>query len=108
LTGIALSNPDFEGAVPPDQQANYTVTFAAGGTFSARADCNTVNGTYTTTPAGDLRVIPGPSTTVACPDGSYADLYILALTSSRSYIVVDELLTITLEDGGTLVYRPAP
>jgi heat shock protein HslJ len=101
-------NPDFEAPVPPEQQASYTVTFATDGTFSARADCNQLAGTYTTSQAGDLTLTPGPSTTVACPDGSYADLYVLALTSSRSYVIVDELLTITLEDGGTLIYQSAP
>jgi heat shock protein HslJ len=102
---VTLKDPAFQGVVPADQQANYTVNFAADGTFSARADCNTVNGSYTVTASGGLTLTPGPTTTAACADGSYSDLYILGLTSSRTYVVANNQLTITLADGGTLVYR---
>ena len=69
--------------MPADQQANYTINFATDGTFSARADCNTVNGGYTVTSSGGLTLTPGPTTTVACAEGSYSDLYIIGLTSAR-------------------------
>jgi heat shock protein HslJ len=105
LTAVTLRDPAFQGVVPPDQQANYTINFATGGTFSARADCNTVNGGYTVTSSGGLTLTPGPTTTVACAEGSYSDLYIIGLTSARSYVVANNQLTITLADGGTLQYR---
>jgi hypothetical protein len=41
---------------------------------------------------------------VACPDGSYSDLYILGLGNAKSYVVASGRLTITLDDGGTLAY----
>ncbi len=102
LTAVTLKDPAFQGVVPPDQQANYTINFATDGTFSARADCNTVNGGYTVTASGGLTLTPGPTTTVACAEGSYSDLYIIGLTSVRSYVVANNQLTITLADGGTL------
>ena len=105
LTAVTLKDPAFQGVVPAEQQPSYTVNFATDGTFSARADCNTVNGGYTVTSSGGLTLTPGPTTTVACAEGSYSDLYILGLTSSRSYVVANNQLTITLADGGTLVYR---
>jgi heat shock protein HslJ len=105
LTAVTLKDPAFQGVVPTDQQPNYTVNFATDGTFSARADCNTVNGGYTVTASGGLTLTPGPTTTVACAEGSYSDLYIIGLTSARSYVVANNQLTITLADGGTLVYR---
>jgi heat shock protein HslJ len=105
LTAVTLKDPAFQGVVPADQQASYTINFAADGTFSARADCNTVNGGYTATASGGLTLTPGPTTTVACAEGSYSDLYIIGLTSARTYVVANNQLTITLVDGGTLQYR---
>jgi heat shock protein HslJ len=94
------------GDIPADQRSKYTVSFAAGGMFRATADCNTVTGTWTVTPTGGLSIKPGPSTIVACGEGSYGDLYILALTNSARYAIANNALTITLTDGGTLVYEP--
>jgi para-nitrobenzyl esterase len=97
-----------QGAVPAAERSKYTVAFDAGGTFSARADCNTVTGQWTATANGGLSITPGPSTIVACAEGSYGDLYVLALTNSASYAVARGGLTITLSDGGTLGYEPTP
>jgi heat shock protein HslJ len=105
LTAITLQDPAFQGVVPPADQAKYTVTFAAAGTFSATADCNQVNGTWTATASGGLTITPGASTIVACSDESLSDLYILGLSNAASYAIANSQLTITLQDGGTLVYR---
>ena len=91
--------------MPPDQQANYTIEFRTDGTFSAKADCNTVNGGYTATSSGGLTITPGPTTIVACADGSYSDLYIMGLGQAASYAIASSQLTITLTDQGTLTYR---
>jgi heat shock protein HslJ len=100
-----MNDPAFQGVVPSDQQANYTVTFNTDGTFSSKADCNTVNGGWTATSSGGLTITPGPTTTVACAEGSYSDLYILALSRSASYAIANSQLTITMTDRGTLTYR---
>jgi len=105
LTAVTMTDPAFQGVVPPDQQANYTIAFATNGTFSAKADCNTLNGAYTTTSSGGLTLTPGPSTLVACADGSYSDLYIMALGKTASFAIANSQLTITLTDQGTLVYK---
>ncbi len=91
--------------VPAAEQANYTIEFKTDGTFGARADCNQVAGTYTTTTAGGLTLTLGPSTLVACPDGSLSDLYVLGLSNAASYAIANDQLTITLADQGTLVYK---
>jgi heat shock protein HslJ len=96
-----------QGVVPEAERSKYTASFAAGGRFSANADCNVVNGTWTATAGGGLTIVPGASTIVACSDGSLSDLYILALTNSASYAIAGGGLTITLADGGTLGYEPA-
>jgi heat shock protein HslJ len=93
--------------VPEELQTSYTATFNDDGTFAARADCNQLTGSWTATAAGDLTITLGPSTIVACPDDSYSDLYVLAVSSVRSYAVADGQLTLTLKDQGTLGYGPA-
>ena len=105
LTAITEKVPAFQGVVPAAEQANYTLEFKADGTFAAKADCNQVAGTYTTTSAGGLSIAVGPSTMAACADGSLSDLYILGLGNAASYAIASDQLTITLVDGGTLVFK---
>jgi heat shock protein HslJ len=112
IVSITQSNPPFQGVVPEDQQQKYAITFLPDGTFSAQADCNVVSGTYQTeNPAaasGSMTIVPGPTTGAACPDGSFADLFVLALTKADRYAIADGQLAITLSDGGTLGFKPGP
>jgi heat shock protein HslJ len=109
LAAFTLKVPAFEGAVPQDQQARYTIQFRTDGTFTAQADCNTVNGTYSpANPAGSsgsLSLVPGPVTVVACEEGSYGDLYITGIANAASFAIEGENLTLTLVDSGRLEYR---
>jgi heat shock protein HslJ len=109
LTAITEKVPAFQGVVPEADQSRYTVEFLADGTFTATADCNSVGGSYTTAdPAaasGDIEILPGPSTLVACPEGSLGDLFTIGLGSASSYAVADGILTLTLADGGTLEFK---
>jgi heat shock protein HslJ len=105
LTAITEKVPAFQGVVPAADQANYTIEFKSDGTFNAKADCNQTSGTYTTTGSGGLTIVPGPTTLVACPEGSLSSQYIAALGNSASYAIASSQLTITLTDGGTLVYK---
>ena len=97
-----------QGVVPVAERPRYTLSFAAGGTFSAVADCNTITGTWTAAAGGGLSLKLGASSIVVCGDGSYSDLYILALSNTASYAIASEGLTITLDDGGTLGYKSKP
>lgn len=107
-------NPPATADVPEDKRASYTITFAPDATFSAQADCNTVMGGYTTAnaqaTAGDLTIVPGPTTSVACPPGSYGDFFVFSLAQASSYAIdATNTLTITLIEGGTLVFEvPTP
>jgi heat shock protein HslJ len=109
LTAITIKDPAFQGTIPPDQQASYTITFGTDGSFTAQADCNRVIGTYTTpnpnAASGTLRITPGPVTLVMCGDGSLSELYIGAISSAASYAIANSQLTITLSDQGTLQYK---
>ena len=106
LASFTTRDPAAGADVPAADRPKYTISFASGGTFSATADCNVVTGEWTATAAGGLSIVPDPSTIVPCAEGSYGDLYVLALTNSASYSMANGGLTIALEDGGTLVYQP--
>jgi heat shock protein HslJ len=105
LTAITEKVPAFQGVVPAADQANYTIEFKSDGTFSAKADCNQVSGTYTTTSTGGLTIVLGPATQAACPEGSLAPQYVTGLGNAASYAIASEQLTITLKDEGTLVFK---
>jgi len=109
MTAIVLSDPDFDLEIPSEEQASYTVTFAKDGTFSAQADCNTINGTYTTadptTNSGTLTLTPGPTTTVACPDGSLGDLFAIGLARIESYSITKSVLSTLLPSDGSLTFK---
>lgn len=105
LTAITEQVPAFQGVVPEADQANYTIEFASDGTFSAKADCNNLSGTYTTTESGGLTIGPIATTLAACPDESFAPQYVAGLQNAASYAIADGQLTITLADSGTLVFK---
>ncbi len=109
LTAFTLLVPPFQGSVPQDQQADYTLQFRADGTFTARADCNTVSGTYSpSNPSGSsssLTLVPGVATIVACSEGSYGDLYLTGIGNTVSFAIMGETLALTLVDSGKLEYR---
>ena len=105
LTAITEQVPAFQGVVPADEQANYTIEFSTDGTYTAKADCNNTSGSYTTTSSNGLAIVPGPTTLAFCPEGSFSDQYIAGLGKAASYAIANSELTITLTDGGTLVYK---
>ena len=47
----------------------------------------------------------GPSSLVICGDNSLSDLYIIGLNNVVSYAIASKQLTLTTDDGGTLVYK---
>jgi heat shock protein HslJ len=105
LTAITEKVPAFQGVVPAADQANYTIQFEPDGNFTAKADCNQLSGSYTTTGSGGLTIALGPMTLAACPEGSMSDQYVAALGKAASYAIANGQLTITTSDGGTLVFK---
>src|SRR6188474_2823047 len=64
-------------SVVPDPE-NYTITFNEDGTWSGKADCNQVSGGYSTT-GSNLTMTLGPTTLMACPEGSLDGLFLEGL-----------------------------
>ena len=103
LSAITTTTPAFQGVVPTAQQSLYTINFNSDGNFQARADCNQLAGTYTTS-GSSLTILPGPMTLALCPEDSLSDEYVQALGNAQSYAIANNSLTITT-DGGTLQFN---
>jgi|WetSurMetagenome_2_1015567.scaffolds.fasta_scaffold224950_2 heat shock protein HslJ len=104
LTAITEQVPAFQGVVPADQQANYTIAFKDGGSADIKADCNQVGATYTTGSSNAITITLGPSTLMACPEGSMDQQFLAGLSAATSYAVDGSQLKLTLKDGGTLEF----
>ena len=102
---ITEKQPAFQGMVPPDQQANYTILFKEDGNAEIRADCNSVGATWKTGAGASLNITLGPSTLMACPEGSMADQYLRSLGKTVSYGVEGSQLKLTANDAGQLEFE---
>ena len=94
--GLQETQPASLSAVPDPE--NYLLVLSDDGTFSAKADCNNMAGTYTLS-GSDLTLEPGPMTLVACPPGSLSDKYVHLLAQVESQTVTDGQLSLGLKNG---------
>jgi heat shock protein HslJ len=87
--------------------SRYTITFAADGTASIKADCNMVTAQYTV--AGQaLTIIPGASTMALCPEDSQDQVFVQQLSAAATHFFQgDELFISQLAGGGTMRFVPA-
>jgi heat shock protein HslJ len=58
---------------------NYTIIFRTDGTFTGKADCNNISGTYST--ASGFTIKLGPSTMAYCGETSLDQQYVQLLSS---------------------------
>jgi heat shock protein HslJ len=70
LVAATTTKPASQGVVPAADQDRYVITFNEDGSTEIQADCNRIRGDYETTADGGLTITLGPSTLVACPEGS--------------------------------------
>ena len=103
-TGSTTKVPASQSVVPDPE--NYTITFNTDGTFAAKADCNQVSGGYTTS-GSDLTITAGPTTLMACPEGSMDGLFLEGLGKAASFTISGTDLTITDSDEGTMQFVAA-
>ncbi len=95
--------PQTQADVP--DPSSYTIEFKSDGTFQAKADCNTVSGTYVTSASQALKITLGPSTLVACGPDSLSDVFIEKLGLATAYTFFRSEMTINLQDLGTLGFK---
>ncbi len=68
-----IDTPSGETTTIPDPE-NYTLVFRDDGTFSGKADCNEISGTYTQEEGFFITL--GPSTMAFCGEDSLDQLYL--------------------------------
>ncbi|HIK45643.1 MAG TPA: META domain-containing protein [Leptolyngbyaceae cyanobacterium M65_K2018_010] len=94
--------------LPANPPENYTVEFTDRGEVFVRADCNRALGSFTQTD-GQIDITLGPTTLVACPEGSIGTDFLTALDNSSLYFFQNENLFIDLAaDSGTMQFSAAP
>ena len=102
-TAATTVSPASQSVVP--NPANYTITFAADGTYAGKADCNQIAGTYTTS-GSSLTIKPGPSTLMACASPDSLDaLYVAGLLSTTQYKIEAGGLTTMNAAGDTMQFK---
>jgi para-nitrobenzyl esterase len=90
----------------PADPAQYTLMLNGDGSFSAKVDCNTAQGSYTLD-GSSLKFGPIATTEAACPPGSLADKYVQGLTDATSFVLKDDDLFIAFgPDAGILHFVP--
>lgn len=93
-------------SVVPDPE-NYTITFAADGTYTGKADCNQISGTYTVD-GSNLTISSGPSTLAFCGDASLDAIYVAGLGKVATYAISGDQATMTFaDDAGTMTFTKA-
>ena len=102
VTAYSTVVPAWQGVVPAADQLRYTITFANDGTAAIKADCNQVGATYTTTPGGTIKIVPGPSTLAMCPEDSLGQQFVAALSAVTSFSVNGDQLTLRQADNSYL------
>jgi heat shock protein HslJ len=102
LTGTGSVIPP--GVLPVADSLRYTITFNDDGTFDAKADCNSVSGSFTTN-GNSITITPGPTTLVACPADSFGDAFVAGLSQAATYAVGANVLTLTTSGGNTMTFN---
>ena len=103
-TASTTKEPASQTVVPDPQ--NYTITFNADGTYTGKADCNQVNGTYTVD-ANGISIEPGASTLAACGDSSLDAQFIAGLSAAKGASFQDDTMVLTTAAGDTLTFAKA-
>ncbi|MFN2196246.1 MAG: META domain-containing protein, partial [Anaerolineales bacterium] len=81
-----------------DDPENYNIVFRADGTYSAKADCNVLNGSYELV-GSQLTIQPGITTLAACAPDSKYDLYTSLLARVTGAGTREGTLVLLLDDG---------
>jgi heat shock protein HslJ len=86
--------------------SRYTLEFLPDGRLAIRADCNQVLGRYSQN-GSQLTIELGPSTLVACPPDSQADVFVRELPQVASHVFDGGNLVLNLKvDTGNMIFSP--
>ena len=96
----SLEQPPPAPGVGVGDPAQYDIVFRADGTYSAKADCNRLNGTYVLN-GSQLTINPGISTLVACEPESRSDQYAGLLWRVTGVAQKQGTLVLLVDDGSS-------
>ena len=86
---------------------NYLLRLSEDGTFTGKADCNILGGTYSMS-GNDLTLQPGPMTKIACGKDSKSDEYVALLKRVATWELYEEgQLALGLENDAGYMYFSA-
>jgi len=89
----------------PANPERYALNFTADGGVSMQLDCNRGNGTWTSSSDGEVSITPLAVTRAFCGEGSLDTRIARDIGRVRSYQRDGAQLTLTMSDGGALVWR---
>ncbi len=89
----------------PANPSRYTLSFTADGGVSMQLDCNRGNGTWTSIRDGELSITPLAVTRAFCGEGSLDTRIASDLGGVRSYERDGAQLTLSISNGGALVWQ---
>jgi heat shock protein HslJ len=91
----------------PDDEAKYTIEFAADGQLFARIDCNRGHGTWKSPGPNQIELSPMALTRAMCPPGSMHDHIVERWGSITSYVMKGGHLFLALKmDSGIYEFEP--
>jgi heat shock protein HslJ len=93
--------PASQSVVP--NPADYTIMFNTDGSYNGKADCNQINGQYTTN-GSSITIKPGATTMAFCGDASLDTMFIAGLGSATTWAVSSGNLTLTNAAGDTMTF----
>ncbi len=96
----SLEEPPPAPGVGVGDPAQYDIVFRADGTYSAKADCNRLNGTYALN-GSQLTINPGISTLVACEPESRSDQYASLLWQVTGVAQKEGMLVLLVDEGSS-------
>ena len=113
LAGTSWQLVKFQGGnettLTPADRAKYTIQIDAGGSLTARIDCNRGRGTWKSSGPNQLQFGPLALTRAKCPTGSLHDQIVKQWGFIRSYVIRDGHLFLSLmADGGIYEFEPLP
>lgn len=89
----------------PANPARYTLSFTGDGGVSMQLDCNRGNGTWTSNGDGELSITPLAVTRAFCGEGSLDTRIARDIGGVRAYERDGAQLTLTMSNGGALVWQ---
>lgn len=98
----------FSGSDPvvPLGEKQFILTFSADGRISARTDCNTFIGAYTTSGENGMTIDAQASTLMACIDDTIQqDVFMEQLNRTTTYELTEEGLNLGLSDSSQMHFH---